>query len=157
MKTWIKKGVNLFVVSLAVACGSSQDPAAYHNELMTIINDNEKHITDMNAAMSAADYTKAAEVRTAWETSLKEQIEKVEEIDDFKGDDAFKKGILEGLHAYGKIVKDDYPKLIEIRSSGSDNAAFSNAALDNINAAFENAANAVNEAGSAFEKKYAGE
>ena len=153
MKKWMKSSAVLFVVSVAVACGGAQDPAAYNNELMLTINENEKHITDMNAAMNAADYTKASEVRTAWEANLEKQIEKVGEIGGFNGDNTLQQAVLQGLKAYEKIVKDDYPKLIEIRSTGADDPAAETTALNNINDAFEKAANTVNEAGTAFEKQ----
>ena len=156
MNTWLKKTAKWAVLSMIVACGgNTQDPATYNNELMTTINSNEQHITDMNAAMNAGDYDKASEVRKTWEEALKEQQEKVENMGDFDGDNSLQQGVLAGLAAYQKIVKEDYVKLIEIRSQGVDDAAAETTALNNINNAFEEAANAVNEAGAEFEKKYA--
>lgn len=139
----------------AFNCSQPKDPAAYNNELMTVINDNEKHINDMNTAMTAADYGKASEVRKAWEASLNEQIVKVEEAGNFEGDEVLQKGILSGLKAYQKIVTDDYPKLIDIRANKKDDPQIEQQLLENINNAFETAANDVNKASSDFENKYA--
>ncbi|MCL4641839.1 MULTISPECIES: LIC11966 family surface protein [Olivibacter] len=139
----------------AYNCSQPKDPAAYNNELMTVINDNEKHINDMNAAMTAADYSKASEVRKAWETSLSEQIAKVEKAGDFNGDEVLQKGILSGLKAYQKIVTDDYPKLIDIRANKKEDPQTEQQLLENINNAFETAANDVNKASNDFESKYA--
>ncbi|MEH6305770.1 hypothetical protein RYH73_08950 [Olivibacter sp. CPCC 100613] len=138
----------------AYNCSQPKDPAAYNNELMTVINDNEKHITDMNTAMTAADYGKASEVRKAWETSLSEQIAKVEKAGDFDGDDGLQKGILSGLKAYQKIVTDDYPKLIDIRTNKKEDPQTEQQLLENINNAFETAANDVNKAATDFESKH---
>ena len=141
---------------MIVACGgTTQDPATYNNELMSTINSNEQHITDMNAAMNAGDYDKASEVRKTWEEALTKQQAKVQDLGDFNGDNSLQQGVLAGLEAYQKIVKDDYVKLIEIRSQGVDDTAAETIALNNINSAFEEAANAVNVAGNEFEKKYA--
>uniref|UniRef100_F4C7L3 Lipoprotein n=1 Tax=Sphingobacterium sp. (strain 21) TaxID=743722 RepID=F4C7L3_SPHS2 len=139
----------------AYNCSQPKDPAAYNNELMTVINDNEKHINDMNAAMTAADYSKASEVRKAWETSLSEQIAKVEKAGDFNGDEVLQKGILSGLKAYQKIVTNDYPKLIDIRANKKEDPQTEQQLLENINNAFETAANDVNKASNDFESKYA--
>lgn len=151
----IKLLAPVFIAAFIYACGGAQDPVAYNNELMTVINDNEKHIIEMNAAMNAADYAKASEIREAWETDLKRQITQVEGIGALDGDDVLQKGVLEGLNAYDKIVKEDYPKLIDIRANNrEDKQEEERAALNNINEAFEKAANAVNQASTAFEKKY---
>lgn len=156
MNNWLKQTAKWAVLSMIVACGgNTQDPAAYNNELMTTINMNEQHIADMNAAMNVGDYDKASEVRKTWEEALEEQQKKVEDLGDFDGDNSLQQGVLAGLAAYQKIVKEDYVKLIEIRSQGVDDAAAETTALNNINHAFEEAANAVNTAGAEFEKKYA--
>src|SRR5690606_26065361 len=139
----------------AYNCSQPKDPAAYNNELMRVINDNEKHINDMNAAMTAADYSKASEVRKAWETSLSEQIAKVEKAGDVNGDEVLQKGILSGLKAYQKIVSNDYPKLIDIRANKKEDPQTEQQLLENINNAFETAANDVNKASNDFESKYA--
>ena len=156
MNTWLKNTAKLAVLSLIAACGgNTQDPASYNNELMTIINSNEQHVTEMNAAMIERDYDKASQVRKTWEEDLAKLQAKVEDLGDFNGDNSLQQGVLAGLAAYEKIVKDDYPKLIEIRSQGVDDAAAESTALDNINNTFEEAANIVNVASDAFEKKYA--
>jgi len=145
----------MYSAMFIVACGEKKDPATYNNELITIINDNEKNITEMNAAMTSEDYAKAGEVRKGWESKLEEQIKKVAELGDFNGDEGMQKGVLNGLKAYQKIVKEDYVKLIDIRSSKKEDPTGEQEALDHINSAFETAANEVNEAATAFEKKYA--
>lgn len=143
------------VIFFITACSSAGDPASYNNEMMAIINANEQHITKMNAAMNAKDYTKASEIRETWEAALQNQQEQIEKLGDFDGDATLKKGILAGLNVYQKIVEEDYAKLIEIRSSGKEDITGETTALNHINAAFEEAAQAVNTAGTAFKDKHA--
>ncbi len=137
------------------SCGGSKDPVAYNNAIISVINASEKQVILMNEAMNAADYTKAEEVRVGWEKSVNEDIQKVEDLGDFNGDAAFQQAVLNGLKGYKKIVTDDYPKLIEIRKTGTPADAEKEAQLlDNINAAFEEMANGVNEASDKFEEAY---
>ncbi|MDF2474908.1 MAG: hypothetical protein K0S24_391 [Sphingobacterium sp.] len=150
-------GILTVAVLTMSSCGSgAKDPAAYNNSIITVINGSEKHITDMNAAMNASDYAKAEQVRTDWEKSLNDDIKKVEELGDFKGDASFQKAVLDGLNGYKKIVTEDYPKLIELRKSKTPDAATESTLLDNINKAFENMSNGVNKASTEFEGKYKG-
>ncbi|CAM3856836.1 LIC11966 family surface protein [Sphingobacterium prati] len=150
-------GILTVAVLTMSSCGSgTKDPAAYNNSIITVINGSEKHITDMNAAMNASDYAKAEQVRTDWEKSLHDDIKKVEELGDFKGDASFQKAVLDGLNGYKKIVTEDYPKLIELRKSKTPDAATESTLLDNINKAFENMSNGVNKASTEFEGKYKG-
>jgi len=154
----IKKMITA-VLTMAVltmsSCGSgAKDPAAYNNSIITVINGSEKHVTDMNAAMNSSDYTKAEQVRTEWEKSLNDDIKKVEDLGDFKGDATFQKAVLDGLNGYKKIVTEDYPKLIELRKNKTSDATTESALLDNINKAFENMGNGVNKASAEFESKY---
>ncbi|MDQ1152774.1 LIC11966 family surface protein [Sphingobacterium zeae] len=148
-------GVLTVVVLTMSSCGSvEKDPAAYNNSIITVINGSEKHVTDMNAAMNGSDYTKAEQVRADWEKSLNDDIKKVEDLGDFKGDATFQKAVLDGLNGYKKIVTEDYPKLIELRKNKTPDATKESALLDNINKAFENMSNGVNKASTAFESKY---
>ena len=50
------------------SCGGSgnSDPAAYNNEIITVINGSETNISEMNAAMASSDYAKAEEIRGKW-------------------------------------------------------------------------------------------
>jgi hypothetical protein len=137
------------------SCGSGEkDPATYNNSIITVINGSEQHIMDMNAAMNSSDYTKAEQVRTDWEKSLNDDIKKVEDLGEFKGDATFQKALLDGLNGYKKIVTEDYPKLIELRKNKTSDAATESALLDNINKAFENMSSGVNKASTEFESKY---
>jgi len=149
-------GIMTAAVLSMSSCGGTKDPAAYNNSIITVINGSEKHITDMNAAMNASDYAKAEEVRTTWEKALNEDIRKVEDLGDFKGDATFQKAVLDGLNGYKKIVTEDYPKLIELRKKNTADPATESALLDNINKAFENMSNGVNKASTEFESKYKG-
>ncbi|WP_245971463.1 LIC11966 family surface protein [Sphingobacterium puteale] len=150
-------GILTAAVLTMSSCGSgTKDPATYNNSIITVINGSEKHITDMNAAMNASDYAKAEQVRSDWEKSLNEDIKKVEDLGDFKGDANFQKAVLDGLNGYKKIVTEDYPKLIELRKNKTPDAATESALLDNINKAFENMGNGVNKASTEFENKYKG-
>ncbi len=149
-------GVMLVAGMLSLtSCGSeAKNPAEYNNAIITVINGNETHISEMNSAMSSGDYSKAEQVRADWEIALDADIKKVEGLGDFNGDDNFRKSVLEGLNGYKKIVKETYPKLIEIRKNKQNDPSKENDLLDQINTAFENAANKVNEASGAFEAKY---
>ncbi|WP_104384499.1 hypothetical protein [Sphingobacterium sp. HMA12] len=150
-------GILTVAVLTMSSCGSgTKDPATYNNSIITVINGSEKHITDMNAAMNASDYAKAEQVRSDWEKSLNEDIKKVEDLGDFKGDANFQKAVLDGLNGYKKIVTEDYPKLIELRKNKTPDATAESALLDNINKAFENMSNGVNKASTEFEGKYKG-
>ena len=156
MKQFITGILTVAVLTMS-SCGSgTKDPAAYNNSIITVINGSEKHITDMNAAMNASDYAKAEQVRTDWEKSLNDDIKKVEDLGDFKGDGSFQKAVLDGPNGYKKIVTEDYPKLIELRKNKTPDAATESALLDNINKAFENMGNGVNKASTEFESKYKG-
>lgn len=150
-------GIMTVAVLTMSSCGSgTKDPAAYNNSIITVINGSEKHITDMNAVMNSADYAKAEQIRTDWEKSLNEDIKKVEDLGDFKGDASFQKAVLDGLNGYKKIVTEDYPKLIDLRKSKTADATTESALLENINKAFENMSNGVNKASTEFEGKYIG-
>ncbi|MOA57572.1 hypothetical protein D3C78_1817750 [compost metagenome] len=59
------------------------------------------------------------------------------------------------MKGYGKIVSEDYPKLINIRKSTTQDPVVEQGLLDNINKAFEDMANGVNVASDKFEKDYA--
>ncbi|PUV22827.1 hypothetical protein G6053_01655 [Sphingobacterium sp. DR205] len=156
MKQFITGILTVAVLTMS-SCGSgTKDPATYNNSIITVINGSEKHITDMNAAMNASDYTKAEQVRSDWEKALNEDIKKVEDLGDFKGDANFQKAVLDGLNGYKKIVTEDYPKLIELRKNKTPDATAESALLDNINKAFENMSNGVNKASTEFEGKYKG-
>jgi len=156
MKQFITGILTVAVLTIS-SCGSgTKDPATYNNSIITVINGSEKHIEAMNAAMNAADYTKAEQVRTEWEKSLNDDIKKVEDLGDFKGDASFQKAVLDGLNGYKKIVTEDYPKLIELRQSKTSDATTESALLDNINKAFESMSNGVNKASTEFEGKHKG-
>lgn len=140
---------------LLASCGETKDPIVYNNAIITVINGSEKHVTEMNNAMNAADYTKAEEVRVAWEKSINEDLKTVDDLGDFNGDASFQQAVLNGLNGYKKIVTEDYPKLITIRKEAkAENAIAEEGLLKNINKAFENMASGVNEASDKFEKAY---
>lgn len=148
-------GVLTVAVLTMSSCGSgTKDPVQYNNTIITVINDSEKHVTDMNAAMNASDYAQAEQVRVDWEKALNKDIKTVEDLGDFKGDANFQKAVLDGLNGYKKIVTEDYPKLIELRKNKSTDTQAESALLDNINKAFETMGNGVNKASNEFESKY---
>jgi len=154
----IKKVLGIVMISAMLGltgCGQeAKNPAEYNNAVVTVINGNDTHMAEMNTAMAAGDYVKAEQVRSNWEKALEADIKKVEGLGDFKGDDNFRKAVLEGLNSYQKIVKETYPKLIELRKNKVNDPAKENDLLDQINNAFENAANKVNAASGEFEAKY---
>ncbi len=154
IKQIIRGMVTVAVLTMSSCSTGEKDPAAYNNSIITVINSSETHVTEMNAAMNGSDYTKAEQVRADWEKSLNDDIKKVEDLGDFKGDATFQKAVLDGLNGYKKIVTEDYPKLIELRKNKTPDATKESALLDNINKAFENMSNGVNKASTAFESKY---
>jgi hypothetical protein len=154
IKQFISGMVTVAVLTMSSCDSGIKDPAAYNNSIITVINSSETHVTEMNAAMNGSDYTKAEQVRADWEKSLNEDIKKVEDLGDFKGDATFQKAVLDGLNGYKKIVTEDYPKLIELRKNKTPDATKESALLENINKAFENMSNGVNKASTEFESKY---
>ncbi|WP_270087605.1 LIC11966 family surface protein [Sphingobacterium sp. SYP-B4668] len=155
MKKIISKTFVILPLLIMIACGTKKDPIQYNNDLMTVINGSEKHITDMNTAMQSNNYEQAEKVQKEWYDSVSKDIKKVEDIGDFNGDANLQNAILTGLKGYKKIVEDDYPKLIELRKNKVENPANEEKLLNNINQAFEVMANGVNKASSKFEKDYA--
>ncbi len=141
----------LFALMIFLTSCGGKDAITYNNDLMTVINSNEKFITNMNSAMQAKNYDEAEKVRKDWEKNVTENINQVEKMGDFDGDNSFQKALLTGLNGYKKIVTDDYPKLIEIRKSGKEDAAAETSLLNNINIAFEAMGNGVNEEAAKFE------
>lgn len=154
IKKMITGMLTVAVLAMSSCSSGEKDPAAYNNSIITVINGSEKHITDMNAAMNGSDYAKAEQVRADWEKALNEDIKKVEDLGDFKGDATFQKAVLDGLNGYKKIVTEDYPKLIEIRKNKTPDAVTESTLLDNINKAFESMSSGVNKASTEFETKY---
>lgn len=155
MKKVISGSAALIMFCTLLSCGQKKDAVAYNNELMTIINSEEVHISEMNSAMQLKKYDEAEKVALKWDQAVKEDIKKVEKIGDFNGDDQLQQAILKGLKGYGKIVSEDYPKLINIRKSTTQDPVVEQGLLDNINKAFEDMANGVNVASDKFEKDYA--
>jgi len=155
MKKVISGSAALIMFCTLLSCGQKKDAVAYNNELMTIINSEEVHISEMNSAMQSKKYDEAEKVALKWDQAVKEDIKKVEKIGDCNGDDQLQQAILKGLKGYGKIVSEDYPKLINIRKSTTQDPVVEQGLLDNINKAFEDMANGVNVASDKFEKDYA--
>lgn len=153
MKKVISGSAALIMICTLLSC-NKKDAVTYNNELMTIINREEAHITEMNSAMQSKKYDEAEKVALKWDEAVKEDIKKVEKIGDFNGDDQLQQAILNGLKGYGKIVKEDYPKLIAIRKGSAQDPVAEEGLLNNINQAFENMANGVNVASNKFEKDY---
>jgi hypothetical protein len=142
------------VIVVAASCGGSQDPVAYNNKLMVMMNDNEKNINNMNSAMSSADYKKAEEVRIAWEADLSKTIETAEKTGSYDGSNDYRDAILKGLNTYKKIVTTDYKELIAIRAAGNPSQTDKETTLlNNINDILQKTADDANKASADFEKK----
>lgn len=154
MKKIIVPAALAIMALIMVSCGGKKDPVAYNNEVITVINGHEKHINDMNTAMTNADYDAASKVQEEWKKSIDSDIEKTEKIGDFNGDDKLQQAVLEGLRGYKKIVEDDYPKLIDIRKNNNGDIETERSLLNNINDAFEKMANGVNKASDQFAKDH---
>jgi hypothetical protein len=143
--------------------GSEEKIAAkkYNNRLMMLINDNEQDIAAMNTAMASQNYVQAQQVCETWESHLNERIRQVAAAESFHGDDALKNAILKGLQVYRKIVTEDYPMLIDLRSGWKqltvgptlEDTRLEARLLAKINDAFETAAMLVNNAREAFKQK----
>lgn len=78
----------------------------------------------------------------------------MEDIGDFNGDAQFQNAVLNGLKGYKKIVTDDYPKLIDLRKKNTQDPAAEELLLNNINNAFQNMVENVNQASDKFERDY---
>lgn len=140
----------------ATSCSNNQNPADYNNKLMTLMNQNETDMNAMNAAMSAADYNQAEQVRKSWAQHLTDALKEAKDMDEFDGNSDLKNAVVSGLESYRKIVSEDYKQLIVIRSSGDQTQqAKESKLLNNINDAFENAGSNINKASSEFESKFA--
>ncbi len=146
-------------VSVFVGC-SSPDPVEYNNKLMTIMNNNEKEMIAMNAAMNSQDYTKAESVRNTWQQKLEKSISEVEKMDALKDDAGLKAAVAEGLKGYKQIAEVDYKNLIELRTKekAGDSTVQSQilSVLEKMNNQFEVLGNKINQAGTAFENKFRG-
>ncbi|QBQ40540.1 LIC11966 family surface protein [Sphingobacterium psychroaquaticum] len=154
MKKLLIKGITLMVLLTVMSCGASKDPVEYNNAVITVINGSGAYIGKMNAAMESKNYDEAEKVRVDWAKAVDADIKKMEEIGDFNGDAGLQNAVLKGLKGYKKIVDQDYPKLIDIRKNNKEDVRVEQTALENINKAFENMANGVNEASNNFEKTY---
>lgn len=154
MKKLFLKGIVLSSLLVMMSCNEKKDPVQYNNEIVTVINGSDKHMTDMNSAMQSKDYDKAEKVRVEWEKAIDQDIKKMEDIGDFNGDAQLQNAVLNGLKGYKKIVADDYPKLIDLRKKNTQDPAAEQLLLNNINNAFENMAENVNQASDKFERDY---
>ncbi len=148
----------LFGMAFFSSCGSSSNPVEYNNKLMTVMNENEKHMNAMNSAMMSADYAKAETERKAWEGQLDKSIGEVDKMTELKDDAGLKAAVSEGLKGYKKIAAEDYKTLIDLRTkekSGDTTVQPQiQATLDRINTSFETIGGKINNAGSAFEQKF---
>lgn len=154
MKKLFLKGIVLSSLLVMMSCNGKKNPEQYNNEIITVINGSDKHMTDMNSAMQSKDYDKAEKVRVEWEKAIDQDIKKMEDIGDFNGDAQLQNAVLNGLKGYKKIVTDDYPKLIDLRKKNTQDPAAEELLLNNINNAFQNMAENVNQASDKFERDY---
>lgn len=143
--------------ALLASCGATPTPAEYNNKLMTAMNDNEKHMNALNAAMTNADYAKAEAERKGWAARLDTAISAVEKMPAIKDDGGLKAAVTEGLKGYKQIADADYKKLIDLRSrekSGDTTVtADIQATLDKINTTFESIGGKINKASDEFQKQ----
>lgn len=148
-----------FFLLVAVSC-NTPNPVEYNNKLMVAMNNNEKDMNDMNAAMNSQDYTKAESVRKTWGEKLGKAVADLEKMDQLKDDEGLKEAVTSGLKGYKKIADEDYKSLIELhtKEKGGDTTVQPQiqSILEKMNNEFETIANKINKAGTAFEKKFAG-
>lgn len=147
----------LFGSLFFASCGNTPNPVEYNNKLMTVMNENEKHMNAMNAAMTGDDYAKAETVRKTWSEQLGKSIGEVEKLGTIKEDGGLKTAVTEGLKGYKQIADESYKQLIELRTKekGGDTTvqAQIQTALDKINTSFETIGGNINKASDAFEKQ----
>ena len=142
------------------SCGAIQNPAAYNNKLMMVVNDNDKRMNEMNAAMVGQDYTQAEVVRKSWVEQLEKSITETDKMESLKEDEGLKSAVVDGLKGYKKIADNDYKTLIDLRTKEKSGDATVQlqvqASLTRINNGFDAIAGKINNAAAAFEKQYAG-
>lgn len=154
----LKMMIALFsFAALLASCGATPNPVEYNNKLMTAMNDNEKHMNAMNAAMMSADYAKAETERKAWAGQLDKSIAEVEKMPAIKDDGGLKAAVTDGLKGYKKIAEAEYKQLIDLRtkekSGDTTVTADIQATLNKINTSFETIGGKINQASGAFEKQ----
>ena len=147
----------ILLLGQLVGCGAKKsDPAAYSNQLITLMNQNEAEIAAMNTAMGAADYAKAETVRINWQQQLEAAIKSAHATGDYNGDNALQTAVISSLTVYQTIITGPYKSLIALRSKAdTGTTAEQQSLLLGINQGFTAAGNAVNRAIEAFQKRYA--
>lgn len=147
----------ILLLGQMVGCGAKKkDPAAYSNQLITLMNQNEAEIAAMNTAMGATDYAKAETVRINWQQQLEAAIKTAHATGDYNGDNALQVAVISSLTAYQTIITGPYKSLIALRSKADTGTTTKQQALLlGINQGFTAAGNAVNRAIEAFQKRYA--
>lgn len=76
MKKLFLKGIVLSSLLVMMSCNGKKNPEQYNNEVITVINGSDKHMTDMNSAMQSKDYDKAEKVRVEWEKAIDQDIKR---------------------------------------------------------------------------------
>lgn len=146
-------------ISFVVGC-SNPNPVEYNNKLMTVMNNNEKEMIDMNSAMNSQDYVKAESVRKVWSGKLEKSISELGKMASIKDDGGLKAAVTEGLNAYKQIATVEYKSLIELRTKEKNGDATVQpqirTILEKMNNQFEVIGTKINAAGAEFEKKFAG-
>ncbi|HEY8955790.1 LIC11966 family surface protein [Chitinophaga sp.] len=148
------------VSTLIVSCGSSLNPVEYNNKLMSVMNEQEKHMNEMNSAMVSQDFAKAESVRKTWAEQLDKSITEVNKIETINEDGGLKPAVEQGLKEYKKIADEGYKELIGLRvkEKGGDTTVQPQiqATLNRINQSFDAIGGNINKASDAFEKKHSG-
>ncbi|WP_142687339.1 LIC11966 family surface protein [Chitinophaga polysaccharea] len=146
------------VSTLIASCGASLSPVEYNNKLMSVMNEQEKHMNEMNTAMVSQDFAKAESVRKTWVEQLDKSIAEVNKIETIKEDGGLKSAVEQGLKEYRKIAGETYKELIGLRTkekSGDTSVQPQiQAALNRINQSFEPIGGNINKAGDEFVKKH---
>lgn len=146
------------VSTLIASCGSSLNPVEYNNKLMSVMNEQEKHMNEMNTAMVSQDFAKAESVRKTWVEQLDKSIAEVNKIETIKDDSGLKPAVEQGLKEYKKIADEAYKELIGLRTKekGGDTTVQPQiqATLNRINQSFDAIGGNINKASDQFEKKH---
>lgn len=146
------------VSTLITSCGSSLNPVEYNNKLMSVMNEQEKHMNEMNTAMVSQDFAKAESVRKTWVEQLDKSIGEVNKIATAKDDGGLKPAVEQGLKEYRKIADESYKELIGLRTKekSGDTSVLPQiqVTLNRINQSFEAIGGNINKASNEFEKNH---
>lgn len=116
MKRWYSI-ILLVAVLHTTGCESrSQQAATYNDRLIEQQHYVLEAFNDLDSSLNDVDTTKIDEAYHILRGRIKESIREVEAMEDFKGDDSFRKATLDLMRGYDELVADPYSELIALMS-----------------------------------------